>query len=181
VQALSLTHLVLPEPRAIAVHDIITVLVDEKSEVAVQSRFDRRRSASLDASIDEFVRLDPTGRLILSATGDPAMDVSSGVRIQSDGRSLDTEAVRYRIAAEVVDVLPNGNVVLEARKEIRSNGDVWEYRLTGTIAAEKVRRDMTALSEDIANMQVDKQSAGKVFSSAARAWGVRMLDVMWPF
>ena len=181
VQSLSLTHLNLPEPRAIATHDIITILVDEKSEVAVQSRFDRRRNTSLEASVDEFVRLDPTGRLILSATGDPKVDLGAGVRVQSDGRSLDTEAVRYRIAAEVVDVLPNGNVVLEARKEIRSNKDVWEYTLTGTIASQKVNRDMTALSEDVAALKIEKNSTGKVHNSARRAWGVRALDWLWPF
>ncbi|MFH5803778.1 flagellar basal body L-ring protein FlgH [Alienimonas sp. DA493] len=181
MQALSLTHISLPEARTLAVHDIITVLVDEKSEVAVQSRFDRRRNSSIDASIDEFVRLDPTGRLVLSATGDPGMDLSAGVRMQSNGSGVDTEAVRYRIAAEIVDVLPNGNVVLEARKQIRNNRDVWEYTLTGTIAAQKVNRDLTAHSEDIAALKIEKRSKGKIYSSAARPWGVRAFDMLWPF
>ena len=181
VRALSFTHIALPEPRAIAVHDIVTVLVDEKSEVAVQSRFDRRKNASIDAELNEFVRLDDFGRLVLSATGDPGLDATSGVRMQASGNSLDAEAVRYRIAAEVVDVLPNGNLVLEARKQIQNNRDVWEYTLTGTIAAEKVNRDMTALSEDVAAMKIRKRSTGKIFSSTHPGWAVRILDCVWPF
>ncbi|NNJ27034.1 Flagellar L-ring protein [Planctomycetes bacterium LzC2] len=181
MQALSLTHITLPEARTIQVHDIITVLVDEKSEVSVQSRFDRRRSSSIEASIDDFVRLDPTGRLILSATGEPSIDLSAGVRKQNQGSGLDTEAVRYRIAATVVDVLPNGNVVLEARKEIVNNRDVWEYTLTGIIAAEKVNRDMTAVSEDMADTKISKRSKGKIFDSTRRAWGERIIDMVWPF
>ncbi len=181
IRALSLTHIALPEPRAITVHDIITVLVDEKSEIAVQSRFDRRRNATLEASIDEFVRLDPTGRLILSATGDPSIDLGAGVRTQANGSSIDSEAVRYRIAAEVVDVLPNGNVVLEARKQIRDNKAVFEYTLTGTIAAEKVNRDMTALSEDVAALKIEKRTSGKVRNSTRLPWGAQVLDAVWPF
>ncbi|QDT14097.1 flagellar basal body L-ring protein FlgH [Alienimonas californiensis] len=181
MRELSLTHISLPEARTLAVHDIITVLVDEKSEVAVQSRFDRRRNSALEASINEFVRLDPTGRLILSATGEPSVDLESGVRIQATGSGIDTEAVRYRIAAEVVDVLPNGNVVLEARKEIRNNRDVWEYTLTGTIAAQKVNRDLTAQSEDVANLKIEKRAKGKIYSSTARPWGIRVFDLLWPF
>ena len=181
MQSLSFTHIALPEPRVVQVHDIVTVLVDEKAEVAVQSRFDRRRNLTLEANIDEFVRLDPTGRLIASATAQPSIDLGAGVRAQANGGSLDSEAVRYRIAAEVVDVLPNGNVVLEARKSIRNNRDVWEYTLTGTIAAEKIARDMTAISEDIAAVRISKRSTGKVARSTGRAWGVRLLDRLWPF
>ena len=181
MRSLSFTHIALPEPRVVKVHDIVTVLVDEKAEVAVQSRFDRRRNLTLEANIDEFVRLDPTGRLIASATAQPSIDLGAGVRAQANGGSLDSEAVRYRIAAEVVDVLPNGNVVLEARKSIRNNRDVWEYTLTGTIAAEKIARDMTAISEDIAAVRISKRSTGKVARSTGRAWGVRLLDRLWPF
>ena len=181
MRALSFTHIPLPEPRVVKVHDIVTILVDEKSEVLIQSRFDRRRTATFEAGINEFLRLDAFGRLVPSATASPGADLEAGVRLQANGGATDAEGIRYRIAANVVDVLPNGNVVLEARKKIRSNRDVWEYTLTGTIASEKIRRDMTAVSEDVAGLQITKDQEGKVYNSTRPAWGLRMFDRMWPF
>ena len=177
----SFTHIALPEPRVVQVHDIVTILVDEKSEVLIQSRFDRRRTATLEAGINEFLRLDAFGRLVPSATASPGADLEAGVRLQANGGTTDAEGIRYRIAANVVDVLPNGNVVLEARKQIRSNRDVWKYTLTGTIASEKIRRDMTAVSEDVAGLRITKDQAGKVYNSTRPGWGLRMFDRFWPF
>ena len=181
MQQLSFTHIPVPEPRVVQVHDIVTILVDEKSEVLIQSRFDRRRTATLEAGINEFLRLDAFGRLVPSATASPGADLEAGVRLQANGGSTDAEGIRYRIAADVVDVLPNGNVVLEARKQIRSKRDTWEYTLTGTIAAEKIRADMTAVSEDIANLRISKDQTGKVSNSTRPGWGLRMFDRFWPW
>ena len=181
VKQLSWTYIEPPEPRVLAVHDIITVLVDEKSEVTVQSRFDRQKTSSLVAELKEFVRLDDSGRLVASALNQPTIDAAVQARIQANGNLADREGIRYRIAAEVVDVLPNGNVVLEARKSIRSNRDVWEYTLTGTLSSDKVNRDLTAVSEDVANLRIEKRQQGKIYDSTKRGWGLRMLDKLIPF
>ena len=61
--------------------------------------------------------------------------------------------MRFRIAATVVDVLPNGNLVLEARKSIRSNQDLWEYSLTGEVRSIDVSSNNTVLSDHIANFK----------------------------
>ena len=93
----------------------------------MQSRFDRQKTSSLVAELKEFVRLDDNGRLV--ALGPERTDDRrrrAGPASRRTGTSPTGRGIRYRIAAEVVDVLPNGNVVLEARKSIRSNRDVWE-------------------------------------------------------
>ena len=165
----------------LAVHDIITVLVDEKSEVTVQSRFDRRRITTLEATLNEWIRLDDFGRLRSSGLTSPGVDADGGLRVQANGGRVNAEGIRYRIAAEVVDVLPNGNVVLEARKTIQSDKERWQYTLTGTISAAKVAADLTAVSEDVADLRIKKTQAGHVHSSTNPGWVLRILDVVWPF
>ena len=91
------------------------------------------------------------------------------------------EGIRYRIAATVVDVLPNGNIILEARKSIRSNKDIWEYSLTGTLRPQDIQQDNTALSENIANLAIVKKSRGKVNDSTQRPWGILLYDALSPF
>ncbi len=170
-----------PEQREIKVHDIITIIVDEKAEVTVRSRLDRVRNANLKAELREFVRIGETGNLTNAAESSPTIDTNLQSRLNTTGRVRDEEGVRYRIAATVVDVLPNGNLVLEARKTIRTTQGVWEYRLTGELRAEDVGPDNTAYSENIANLRIEKTQKGTVFGSTKRPWGVFLYDLLSPF
>jgi flagellar L-ring protein precursor FlgH len=174
-------HIDAPELKEIKVHDIVTIMVDEKSEVTLNSRFNRQRNATLKAELKEFMRISEDGNLTNAALNAPSVDANLNSRLQSQGQMTDQEGIRYRIAATVVDVLPNGNVVLEARKSIRANWDIWEYSLTGMIRSQDINRDNTALSENIANLNIVKHQRGKVYSSTKRPWGILLYDWFSPF
>lgn len=177
----SLIYVPSPEPIVVKVHDIITIMVDEKSSVTIDSRFNRNRTETLKAELKEFMRIDNAGNLAPAALNSPKIDTQLQGRLQSKGQVADREGIQYRIAATVVDIRPNGNLILEARKSIRSNRDVWEYRLTGEIRSKDVNRDNTALSENIANLDIVKHQRGKVYQSTKRPWGVVLYDWFFPF
>ncbi len=177
----SLIYVPAPEPIVVKVHDIITIMVDEKSSVTVDSRFNRNRTETLKAELKEFMRIDSAGNLAPAALNSPKIDTQLQGRLQSTGQLADREGIQYRIAAIVVDIRPNGNLILEARKSIRTNHDVWEYRLTGEIRSKDVNRDNTALSENIANLDIVKHQRGKVYQSTKRPWGVVLYDWFFPF
>jgi len=171
-----------PPPELIKVHDILTVEVDEKAEVIVNSRFNRQRNASFTAQLKEFIRLRSDGPTIENtASTQPSINGTLQNRLQTIGQLTDTEGITYKIAATVVDVLPNGTIVLEARKSIRTNQDVFEYRLTGRIDKGKIRPDRSARSEDIAELKIDRLQHGKVFDSTKTNWGTRVMDMVFPF
>lgn len=170
-----------PQARVVKVHDIISIIVDEKSEVTLRSGFDRQRTANLKAELKEFMRFGKNGNLATAADNQPTIDTNFTSRANSSGRATAQEGIRYRIAATVVDVLPNGTIVLEARKSIRTDHDVWQFSLTGLIRSADVRRDNTALSENIANLDIIKTRDGKVFDSTKRPWGIRLYDLLSPF
>lgn len=170
-----------PPPREIKVHDIITILVDEKAEVTINSRFNRQRNGALKAELKEFIRLGDNWNLLNAAENEPTIDTQVQSRLQTSGQATDAEGIRYRIAASVVDVLPNGTIVLEARKTIRTNHEVFEYRLTGRIDSEKIAPNRTAQSEDIAEMSVVRSQKGKIFDSTRRGWGMVLFDWLSPF
>lgn len=169
------------EPIVVKVHDIITILVDEKSSVTVDSRYNRNRTAILKAELKEFLRINEMGNLAPAALNSPKIDAQLQGRLQSTGQLADREGIQYRIAAIVVDIRPNGNLILEARKSIRTNRDIWEYRLTGEIRSKDVNRDNTALSENVANLDIVKHQRGKVYASTKRPWGVILYDWIFPF
>ena len=81
----------------------------------------------------------------------------------------------------VVDIRPNGNLVLEARKTFQLEDDAWEYSLTGILRVEDILANNTALSENIALLNIYKRRRGKVHNSTRRAWGVKLYDIIFPF
>jgi len=182
VEDLSWLYIKAPEKRVFKVHDIITIIVSEKLQDTRQSRFNRQKNATLLAEINEFIRLGKGGNLAsASKNTSPTIDTKLTGRIQSTGKKTEKEGVTYRIAATVVDILPNGNLVLEARKRIRSDRDITEYTLSGIIRHVDVETNNTALSEDIANLRIDLRRNGKIFDSTRRSWGTRLFDRFFPF
>jgi flagellar L-ring protein precursor FlgH len=174
-------HIDEPKPREIKVHDIVTIIVDEKSEVTSNNRYNRQRNAQLKAELKDFLRIGEDGNLKNAASNQPGIEAQVSSRLQSFGQMTDQEGIRYRIAATVVDVLPNGTLILEARKSIRTNRDVWEYSLTGRLRSEDILRDNTALSENIADLKIDRDQRGKIFDSTRRPWGIYLIDKLFPF
>ena len=170
-----------PRPRPIRVHDIITITVDDKNEVFVDNRVNRSRIGQMKAELKEFIRLGEDGNLLNAAANAPTIDANLQSRLNSQGQIQAQEGIKSIVAATVVDIQPNGNLVLEARKHVRSNRETWEYRLTGIIRPEKITRDFTATSEDLAELQIEKQQGGGIHHATKRPWGVRLYDLLSPF
>lgn len=182
IQQLSLIYVQPPPPREIKVHDLVTIVVAEKSQVTMNSTFNRQRNATYKAQLKEFLRLGKTGNLRPAAEADqPTIDTNLQGRLQTTGIMNDTEGMTFRIQAEVAEVLPNGILVLEARKQSVSNREAWEYTFTGKARAEDVNKDNTILSERVANQVISKKSKGKVYDSTSRPWGTRLWDKLFPF
>ena len=71
----------------------------------------------------------------------------------------------FRIAAAVVDIRPNGNLVIEARREIRNNEEVWMQSLTGVVRRQSIGPDRTVRSDEVAELRIDKRERGFVNDS----------------
>ncbi|MDA1161646.1 MAG: flagellar basal body L-ring protein FlgH [Planctomycetota bacterium] len=170
-----------PQPQEIKLHDIVTIIVDEKSEVIMNSKFNRQRTSKLKAELREFVRIGETGNLVPAALNGPTVDSQLQGTLNSTGQLTDQEGIKYRIAATVVDVLPNGVLQLEARKVIQTQDDVSEYRLTGELRAADISPDNTASSENVASLNIVKQQNGRVYDATKRNWGYRLYDWLSPF
>ncbi len=182
VNAYSWTAIESPPTQEIKLHDIISIIVDDKSEVTANAQFNRTRSTAFVAELKEFIRLSEDGNLTNAATDtQPTIDGALNETGQNKGSLIEQEGIRYRIAARVVDIRPNGNVILEAHKWIQTNRDIWEHTLTGEIASRQINRDYTALSEHIADLRIKKTQLGKVARSSNQRWGTRLWEKIFPF
>ncbi len=170
-----------PKPHEVKVHDIITVTVKEAAETNAKSTYNRQRNGQYTAQLAQFIRVNAQGNLDNAAQNSPEIDGELQSRLQSTGQVTESESMKYRIAATVVDILPNGVLVLEAHKSIVDNKDLWEYTLTGKVDPKKVSPDASVLSENIADLHIAKVQHGKLTDSTKRAWFIHLYDWIGPF
>jgi flagellar L-ring protein FlgH len=170
------------EPHPIRLHDIITVQVDEKSVVNSQGIMDRKKKGYGDLKLPNWILLKG-----LSVIPDPQTAGAPHVRGEVDNK-LQSQAVfsardwmKLQIACNVVDIRPNGNLVLEGRRTIKNNEDTWEYSLSGEIRAEDVLPNNTVLSQNVSNMRMVKREEGHVRDGYRRGWFLQWLDKYQPF
>ncbi len=178
---LSWIYIDRPRPRKVGVHDIITVIVDEKSESTQNSRFNRQRNTIFNAQLREWIRINSQGNLDIAANEAPGINAQLRSQMQSFGTGLSQEGLKYRIAATVVDILPNGTLILEARKSICTNDAIWEYSLNGRIRTEDVQGNNTVHSENVADLMISKQERGRIADSTKRGIFTKLYDWFLPF
>lgn len=172
-----------PEPiPELKLHDIVTVVVNLNSRVLSDGEVESRKRANLDAVLSDWivfkglsVRPDP------QSDGDPRIAGQLNSQFRAESELELRNALTFTIAAEVIDVRPNGTMVVEGRQTARNNEEVWELSLTGIIRREDVTPDNKVLSEDVAQLQVFKREVGHVRDGYRRGWFQRFYDFIQPF
>lgn len=170
------------EFRELKTNDIITVLVDYRTSMLSEGDAERRKTANLTAVLADWLRFD--GQDIIPApqsNGDPSVagKLQSQYRAESDMELRD--ALTFRIAAHVVDIQPNGNLVVEGHQTIRINEEIWRISLTGIVRRSSIGPDRTVRSDEVADLRIDKEEEGFVRDSYARGWFLRWYDCWKPF
>lgn len=170
------------QPRTLRLHDLITVLVDEKTQVIAEGNMDRRKKADGKFVLSDWILLkgwslipDP------QSAGDPTIAAEMENKYRAESELSTREAMKLRVACEVVDIRPNGTLVIEGRRAILVNNESWEIYVTGTIDPQTILPDNTVLSENVANLRVVKREGGHVRDGYRRGWLLKWLDEHQPF
>jgi len=172
-----------PQPaKKIKLNDLVTVMVDEKSTVVSEGEMDRRKKAHGDLVLTDWILLNGLSAIPDPQTkGDPHIRGELDNKLRSESGFESSDSMKFRIACRVVDIRPNGNLILEGRRSVRNNRDIWDYSLTGEIRPEDVLPNNTVLSENVAELSIHKREAGHVRDGYRRGWFLRALDKYQPF
>jgi len=170
------------EQRELQLNDIITVLVDYRSALQSDGDANSKKTASFNAVLSDWLKFD--GKNILPApqnNGDPRVSgaLTSQFKTQADVKQKD--ALTFKIATSVVDIRPNGNLVIEGRSEVQSDDEVWEQSLTGVLRRQSIGPDRTVRSDDIAERRIRIRKKGFVHDGTNRGWLVKWYDEVKPF
>jgi flagellar L-ring protein precursor FlgH len=170
------------EQRELQLNDIIKVVVDYKSALQSLGDANSKKTADIAGVLSDWLKF--TGKDIIPAPqahGDPkiAGALNSEFKTQADIQQKD--ALTFIIAASVVDIRPNGNLVIEARSEIQNDDEIWEQSLTGVVRRQSIGPDRTVRGDDVAERRIRIRKKGFVHDATNRGWLVRWYDEVKPF
>ncbi len=184
LRATSMMYIDPPRARTFQVHDQITIIVDETSRQSSSQSLETKTDAKLAAALQKLPSLKHflEGEL---KTGESAPIVEAAATSKDnwkgEGEFSRTDRLNARITATVIDVKPNGVLVLEARKTIESNSERQVFVLSGSCRKDDVTNANTVLSSQLAGLTVSSRSEGDVEDAASKGWITRVLDAVFDF
>jgi len=173
----------LLQPKVHKVNDLVTIRVNESSNFTSEGEVDRRNVSSVDARLQNWVELDGLNLQTSpkSETDLPRARGNYNLQSRANGEITTRDLLVYNVTARIVDIRPNGNLVLEARKTMRVDDEIIENSLTGTVRAEDIPPNNVVLSEKLAELAINRRTVGHVRDSYKRGWLTRFWDGVNPF
>lgn len=168
-------------------HDFVKIQVVERTSGAINANSTSDKRSRWETEIKDFMHLKEGfsgGFPFRLAEGvvdeDPAINIDSRYRQDHRGRTNRQFDLTFTIMAEVIDVRPNGNLVVEAKKERTINDEVESIKITGEAAPASVVNGAVK-SEDIMNLMVAYSGDGGVSDAVQPGFLGWLLNEFWPF
>jgi flagellar L-ring protein precursor FlgH len=170
-------------PKVHQLNDLVTIRVNEASNFTSEGEIDRRNVSSVDARLQNWIALDGLNLNTAEKTGTelPRARGNYNQQTRANGDLYTRELLVFNVTARVVDIRPNGNLVLEARKTMRVDDEIVENMLTGTVRREDILPNNTVLSEKLAELEINRRTVGHVRDSYKRGWLAKFWDGVNPF
>jgi len=168
------------DQRAHQVGDILTVKVNITDKASLNNDTARSRTNKEDSEIENFFG---KSKIPIMNTGVPTKIFTADSTASSEGKgSIDRkEQVTTNVAGVVTQVLPNGNLVIEGKQEIRINYEVRELIVAGIVRPEDIESDNTIDSTKIAQARIAYGGRGQIMDVQQPRYGQQVLDVVLPF
>lgn len=178
----SLSAVEVKPPRTFAPHDLVTIIIREQVKFEADGKLDTKKKFDVKSDLSAFFKPINGGLgAALFSRGAPNVDFKIDQKLKNQTDKDREDRLTTRVTAEVIDVKPNGNLVLQARGTVTFDNEVSIVTLTGTVRSKDVTPDNTLLSTQLANKNVKIQNAGAVRDGSRRGWIPRLLDALRPF
>jgi len=170
------------DQRAHRVGDILTVqvVITDKAKIANDTM--RSRTETDTTNIGGLPGAAING--VIKHTGAKSEDlIDNATKTSSEGNgTVDrSEQLQTNVAALVTQILPNGNMVIEGRQEVRVNFEIRELIVAGVVRPEDIGSDNTIESSKIAEARISYGGRGQITDVQQSRYGTQFLDVIMPF
>ncbi|MSN25024.1 MAG: flagellar biosynthesis protein FlgH [Geobacter sp.] len=162
--------------------DILTIVITETASASKEAKTDTSRGSSVNAGIPNFMGLQTAG-LLKNNIGDLSKLISASVdsSYKGSGSTSRAENLKATMTAKVIDVLPNGNMLIEGRRNIKVNNEDQEIILEGTVRPRDIGADNVINSIYIADARISYAGRGIISDRQSPGWLMNIIDKVWPF
>ena len=171
------------DQRASKVGDILTVQIDIKDNASLSNQTSTSRDSAFDGGVSSLFGLESSIAKVLPGSPDPAHLVTSGTSssLAGSGSVNRSEALSMTVAAVVASVLPNGNLVIQGRQEVRVNQELRELTVAGIVRPEDITATNTIRHTQIAEARVSYGGRGAVSRVQRVPVGQALAEQFTPF
>ncbi len=168
------------DQRAARTGDILTVKINIADKAQVDNTTTRTRTNSENAQAPALFGLES----VLAKTplkADNLASLGSQSRSTGNGQIQRADTMNLTVAALVTGVLPNGNLLIKGRQEVRVNFEVRELIIAGIVRPEDITRDNTIMHSQIAEARIAYGGRGQLSDVQQARYGQQILDAVMPF
>jgi len=169
------------DQRAMQVGDIMTVKVKITDNAKIENGTKRSRDSKEDSGITDFAGSKLLTGSAAQVLPGKILSADSTASTDNKGSVNRQEALLTNIAAVVTQVLPNGNLVVEGKQEVRVNFEVRELIVAGVVRPEDIESDNTIDSTKIAQARIAYGGRGQITDVQQPRYGQQVMDVLLPF
>ncbi len=171
------------DQRAAQVGDIVTVLVNITDNAVLANQTTATRTGSESLGLPNLFGVESMLPKLITKALDVKNLVSSnsansGVGV---GAITRTETVTLRLAGVITQVLPNGNLVVAARQEVRVNAELRELQVSGVIRPQDIASDNTVIHDRMAEARIAYGGRGTLTDVQQPRYGQQLMDILLPF
>lgn len=168
------------DQRASGIGDIITVRIVEVSQATEKATTDTKRTGAVQLGVPNFFGLE-TNNIPSSISTDKFVKADTKNDFKGEGETTRTGSLSATITARVVDVMPNGNLAIEGKREISINEEKKEILFQGIVRQKDIAYDNSVLSTQVADAKIIYTGIGVIGEKQAPGWLARIFDLVWPF
>jgi flagellar L-ring protein precursor FlgH len=169
------------DQRAHQIGDLLTVTVNITDQANFANETQRSRTATEDSGITAFFGSNLLGSKAASVLPGRFLTADSASGTDGKGSIVRQETLQTNVAAIVTQLLPNGNLVVEGRQEIRVNYEKRELIVAGIVRPEDIQSDNTIDSSKIAQARIAYGGHGEISDLQQPRYGSQVMDVLLPF
>jgi flagellar L-ring protein FlgH len=162
--------------------DTVTVVITEQASASKEATTGTSRSAAITAGIPNLLGLESNIPNISKWIDvSKLLNANTSSKYDGSGSTTRKENLSATISARVVDVLSNGNMLIEGRRSVKVNSEDQIIVLEGTVRPKDISADNVIYSTQIADARISYSGKGIISDRQRPGWLMNMLDYVWPF
>jgi flagellar L-ring protein FlgH len=178
----SLTTITPAEPRLIKINDLVGVIVRYRLRHESTSKLKQDDKWNVDTKLSEWFRIHDKKWVQNSfPNGAPEITLDNKNKLDNQGQANRSDVFETRVMAKVIDVKPNGNLVIVAWSRMEIDDEMQYLRMSGECNKQDIGADGSILSDKIFGLEVKTMNEGAVKDAVKRGWFKELTDMAKPF